>query len=99
MFLFDTVPKEVGFATPPLNPALPPPKAMKPSQLKNPAKAVTETTGYGPNRVYIDIQANPSDIAYPPRPIPGSIADLDVIMDHCDFGTGKVFDHVFYSSP
>lgn len=86
-----SVPKEVGFTSSPLNPALPPRKAVKVSSpLKGPATAITETTGYGPDRKYIDIQADPTDIAYPPRPVAGSIADLDVIMDHCDYGTGKV---------
>lgn len=32
----------------------------------------------------------PPNLAYPPRPVPGSVADLDVIMDHCDFSQGKV---------
>lgn len=87
---FFLVPKEVGFSAPPLNPALPPKKAVSvPSRLKAPT-GVTETAGHGPNRVYIDIEADQSNIAYPPRPIPGSVADLDVIMEHCDFGSGKV---------
>jgi len=31
----------------------------------------------------------PPHIAYPPRPIPGSTADLDLIMELCDFADGK----------
>lgn len=34
-------------------------------------------------------------LSYPPRPIPGSIADLELILDHCNFANGKV-GHVFF---
>jgi WD repeat and SOF domain-containing protein 1 len=40
--------------------------------------------------LYLDIQAKPPDTAYPPRPVPGSVADMDIVMDHCDFSTQKV---------
>jgi WD repeat and SOF domain-containing protein 1 len=80
------VPKAVGFTVPPLNPALPPRKVAKiPSRFRPPGAAVAETTGHGPKRVYLDIQARPPDVAYPPRPVPGSVADLDIIMDLCEF--------------
>jgi DDB1- and CUL4-associated factor 13 len=70
----------------PLNPALPPRKVAKiPSRFRPPGAAVGETIGHGPKRVYLDIQARPPDVAYPPRPVPGSVADLDIIMDLCDF--------------
>ncbi|KAJ7714932.1 hypothetical protein B0H14DRAFT_3634291 [Mycena olivaceomarginata] len=36
-----------------------------------------------------DIQSKPPSVAYPPRPVSGSIADLDVIIEHCDFGEGE----------
>jgi DDB1- and CUL4-associated factor 13 len=52
-------------------------------------------TGSGPKRVYLDIQSHPPNVAYPPRPVPGSVADLDHVMSHCDFGQGKV--SVFFS--
>lgn len=28
-------------------------------------------------------------LAYPPRPLPRAAIDLDVVMEHCDFSTGK----------
>lgn len=45
--------------------------------------------GAGPERDYIKV-GELSDPAYPPRPIPGSIVDLDMILDKCDFGSNKV---------
>ena len=49
---------------------------------------------HGPKREYLNIinpQAPSSNAhlpsAYPPRPQPGSIIDLDLVMDHCDFTT------------
>lgn len=74
------------------NPALPPIKRPKiPSRFRPPPKAtVTSSHGIGSKRVYLDIQAQPPNNAYPPRPVPGSVADLDVIMEHCDFSSNKV---------
>ena len=80
------VPKSVGLTVPPPNPALPPRKVAKiPSRFRPPGAAVSETLGHGPKRVYLDVQARPSNVAYPPRPVPGSVADLDIIMDLCEF--------------
>lgn len=50
---------------------------------------VVGTHGVGPKRVYLDIQSKPSEIAYPPRPLAGSVADMDIIMKHCDFSQDK----------
>ncbi|KAH9474820.1 hypothetical protein JR316_0013286 [Psilocybe cubensis] len=50
---------------------------------------VTEAIGTGAKRVYLDIQSQPPNVAYPPRPVPGSVADMDIIMKHCDFSKGK----------
>ena len=61
---------------------------MKPSRFRPPG--VETITGSGPKRVYLDIQSHPPNVANPPRPVPGSVADLDHIMSHCDFGQGKV---------
>ena len=84
--LFFPVPKAIGMTVPPFNPALPPRKvAQIPSRFRPPGAAVGETIGHGPNRIYLDVQARPPDVAYPPRPVPGSVADLDIIMDMCDF--------------
>jgi hypothetical protein len=79
----------------PLNPALPPRKVAKiPSRFRPPGAAVGETTGHGPKRVYLDIQARPPDVAYPPRPVPGSVADLDIIMDLCEFPSKVGHEHL-----
>lgn len=45
--------------------------------------------GEGPERDFIQV-GELSDPAYPPRPVPGSIIDLDLILDKCDFGSNKV---------
>lgn len=86
------VPEQIGLTEPPLNPALPPRKAPSlPSRFRPPPGPVSTTTrGDGPRRVYLDIQSQPPNVAYPPRPVPGSVADLDTVMDHCDFSQNKV---------
>lgn len=53
------------------------------------------TRGVGPARVYTSPRISTPNVAYPPRPIPGSAADLDMIMEHCDFGSGKVGGSIF----
>lgn len=88
---FPPVPKAIGFTVPPLNPALPPRKVAKiPSRFRPPRAAISETVGHGSKRVYLDIQARPPNVAYPPRPVPGSVADLDIVMNFCDYSTAKV---------
>ena len=52
---------------------------------------VTESRGKGAKRIYLDIQSQPPNVAYPPRPVSGSVADMDHIMKHCDFGQTKVW--------
>lgn len=87
------VPAQIGMTLEVANPALPPRKKSKilPSRYRPPPKSVvTNTRGVGANRVYLDIQSRPPDVAYPPRPVPGSIADLDVIMELCDFSLNRV---------
>jgi DDB1- and CUL4-associated factor 13 len=69
------------------NPALPP---RRPTIVPSPGPYITETRGIGSKRIYLDIQSAPENVAYPPRPVPGSVADLDVVMDHCDFSEKKV---------
>ncbi|KAJ6593587.1 hypothetical protein B0H19DRAFT_1091060 [Mycena capillaripes] len=49
-----------------------------PPGLLSPSRFKTTTNGIGPNRVYIDIQSRPP------------VADLDIIVKHCDFREGKV---------
>lgn len=45
--------------------------------------------GKGPARRFLEI-GEVSDPAYPPRPVPGGIMDLDLVLEKCDFGTNKV---------
>jgi DDB1- and CUL4-associated factor 13 len=95
-FLLDPVPKQIGLKTSPLNPAIPSqPRTIIPSRYRPPPTVLTtdedtDTRGVGPKRVYLDIQSLPPSVSYPPRPVPGSVADLDVVMKHCDFSEGKV---------
>ena len=85
------VPEQIGLTEEPVNPALPPSKKALPSRFRPPPKSTfTSTRGIGSKRVYLDIQARPPNVAYPPRPVPGSVADLDVVMEHCDFSQNKV---------
>ncbi|KAF9494301.1 hypothetical protein BDN71DRAFT_1449005 [Pleurotus eryngii] len=90
-----SIPKHIGLKQPPHNPAIPPKlRVVPPSRYRPPTTAVAadtdiDTLGTGPKRVYLDIQSKPPDVAYPPRPVPNSIADMDVVMKHCDFSTGK----------
>ncbi|KAF7968227.1 hypothetical protein HWV62_31607 [Athelia sp. TMB] len=85
------VPEQIGFTNVQTNPALPPRnKPTIPSRFRQPlGPIITDTVGTGSKRVYLDIKSSPPDVAYPPRPVPGSVADLDVIMEHCDFSEGK----------
>jgi len=90
-----SVPKQIGLKTSPLNPAIPSqPRTIIPSRYRPPPTVLTtdedtDTRGVGPKRVYLDIQSLPPSVSYPPRPVPGSVADLDVVMKHCDFSEGK----------
>ncbi|KAI0053359.1 hypothetical protein FA95DRAFT_1674386 [Auriscalpium vulgare] len=84
------IPRPVRLVTAPLNPALPPRKVPRPpSRHTAQTSFVTHTIGHGAKRIYLDNQARPPNVGYPPRPVPGSIADLDIIMDLCDFSTFK----------
>ena len=91
VFFFFTVPEAIGFSSAISNPALPPRKAARlPPRLRPVSKSVTTTLGVGPRRVYLDIQSPQSEKSHPPRPITGSTADLDIVMNHCDFSTNQV---------
>jgi WD repeat and SOF domain-containing protein 1 len=52
---------------------------------------VTQFVGTGPERRFLapweSAEAQPG---YPPRPTPGSIMDLDLVGERCDFGSNKV---------
>lgn len=84
------VPMQIGLNLNPLNPTLDPRK-NKPARFRPPPSlADMETLGVGPERVYLDIPSPIANLVYPPRPIPGSIIDLDIIMEHCDYDQQKV---------
>jgi WD repeat and SOF domain-containing protein 1 len=57
------------------------------------------TYGVGPKRVYLDIQSVYPNVAYPPRPVPGSVADMDIIMKHCNFTANNVCSPIFFLMP
>ena len=91
--IFTPVPLQVGLKHAPVNPAVPKKTpAIKPTRYRPPntRDVITDTTGAGPKRVYLDIQSLSPDVAYPPRPVPGSVADMDQVMRHCDFAQNKV---------
>lgn len=72
---------------PPNNPGIPPQR----SQSRTPIGSFANSTrGTGHTRRYLDVTTHPPNVAYPPRPVPGSVADLDIVMEHCDFGQKKV---------
>ncbi|KAJ7275152.1 hypothetical protein B0H12DRAFT_1199300 [Mycena haematopus] len=84
------LPEQLGLKSVIDNPSLPPRRASLPSRFRAPPGPSTTTTrGIGPRRVYLDIRSEPPHVAYPPRPVPGSIADLDIVMEHCDFSEKK----------
>ncbi|KAF8635734.1 hypothetical protein AX15_000350 [Amanita polypyramis BW_CC] len=103
---FHPVPEQIALDELLTNPAIPRrPNAAKPSRYRSttdPAVFVG-THGTGPKRVYLDIQSQPPNVAYPPRPVPGSVADMDIIMKHCDFSQNKVGtslpSHSFFAYP
>uniref|UniRef100_A0A0W0EX54 Glycosyltransferase family 32 protein n=1 Tax=Moniliophthora roreri TaxID=221103 RepID=A0A0W0EX54_MONRR len=74
------LPKQLEFTSSPENPSLPP---------RSPIGDPHGTIGVGPKRVYLDMQSDAQNLAYPPRPRPGSVADLDIIMQHCDFSINR----------
>ncbi|KAJ6575003.1 glycosyltransferase family 32 protein [Mycena capillaripes] len=84
------LPEQLGLKSVLDNPSLPPRRASLPSRFRAPPgpNAIT-TRGVGPRRVYLDIQSRPPNVAYPPRPVAGSVADLDIVMEHCDFSDKK----------
>ena len=79
----------MGFTSPPNNPALPPNAAFKAPEAAD-GGVVTYTIGTGAKRIYPEVKLRQPDFGHPPRPIPGSIIDLDIIFENCDFSSGKV---------
>ncbi|KAI0778474.1 hypothetical protein BD413DRAFT_509566 [Trametes elegans] len=82
------IPTEIGLTSPPSNPVLPSDLELKPPTTSD-GGFITYTVGTGAGRIYPEVKNRPSDYGHPPRPIPGSVADLDIILEHCDFATGK----------
>ncbi|KAM6498009.1 glycosyltransferase family 32 protein [Amanita muscaria] len=80
------IPEQIHLRSPPINPALPPPRH---ASHKQPYPYVTGSRGTGAERVYQDLHSPPQNVAYPPRPPPGSVIDMDVVMEHCDFSHDK----------
>ncbi|KAJ7630829.1 glycosyltransferase family 32 protein [Roridomyces roridus] len=81
------LPEQLGLKTVLENPALPPRRtSILPSKSRPSTSGVVTTRGSGPKRVYLDLQTN---APYPQRPPPGSIIDLDIVMEHCDFSEKK----------
>ncbi|KAF8343171.1 uncharacterized protein EI90DRAFT_836764 [Cantharellus anzutake] len=72
------IPSQLQFSTPPLNPGIPPPQ-------KDPrgAKYGATSVGTGVSRSYF--HNNVTSPAYPPRPVPGSVIDLDIVQEYCEF--------------
>ncbi|KAJ7487485.1 glycosyltransferase family 32 protein [Mycena galericulata] len=81
------IPEQLGLKTMLDNPALPPKRTSLPHRFRAPTGPnIVATRGRGPKRVYLDLQTN---APYPQRPPPGSVADLDIVMEHCDFSEKK----------
>ncbi len=80
------VPQQVGLPIYPDNPALP----RRKSSDNHETHDRTSTHGTGPDRIYLESKRDNLSIAFPPRPVPGSIADLDIVMEHCAFVYRKV---------
>lgn len=92
------VPDEIRLGVQPLNPGIPPAKYQRKSATSLGYRSPS-TIGTGSKRNYINIEAQSPNIAYPPRVPPGSVADLDVIMENCDFSQQKVCVYVLCSDP
>lgn len=84
------VPSGITLETSLSNPGIPQESTVTIPHAHASRKQTHSIVGSGLKRTYIDMQSLPPNVGYPPRPIPGSIADLDIIMDQCDFGNNKV---------
>lgn len=68
------------------NPAIP--KSWN-SENETTERSIAETVAVGPERVYLEIPL-PRNVVHPWRPTPGSVMDMEVIMEHCDYSQSKV---------
>ncbi|KAG8894536.1 hypothetical protein FRC01_012900, partial [Tulasnella sp. 417] len=87
------IPYEIRMAVQPFNPAVPPLKDQRSSPLAQSTSAARHqgpsTIGVGSAREYFNITVQGPNLAYPPRVPPGSVADLDMLYEHCAFDTNK----------
>ncbi|KAF8609461.1 glycosyltransferase family 32 protein [Ceratobasidium sp. AG-I] len=83
------IPSELGLTIPPPNPGLPAVETRNGNRIKPPGGKASYSIGTGPSRRYVTIKSEPPNVHYPPRPQAGGIADLDIILDHCDFSKQK----------
>ncbi|ESK97978.1 snorna binding protein [Moniliophthora roreri MCA 2997] len=77
---------KIGLSKVPNNPALP---FRQDARVSSNSAVYTTTHGVGSKRIYLGLRSQTHNAAYPPRPVPGSIVDLDILMQHCDFTQGK----------
>ncbi|KAG8972056.1 hypothetical protein FRB90_010305, partial [Tulasnella sp. 427] len=87
------IPHEIRMVVQPFNPAVPPlkyqrsdPQALRTSAVRQQGPS---SIGVGSRREYLNVSAEPPILAYPPRVPPGSVADLDLLYEHCAIDTGK----------
>ena len=92
------VPPEIRMAIQPYNPGLPPAQHELPHH-KPLIPESPSTIGTGSKRRYIDLQVRHPNSTFPQRVPQGASADLDMIMDNCDFSKGKVREAVHTLSP
>ncbi|QRV78394.1 Glycosyltransferase sugar-binding region containing DXD motif [Ceratobasidium sp. AG-Ba] len=81
-----SIPSVIELTKPPQNPSVPAARWIN-NELKAHGQEVTYSIGTGFPRRYPTIKRQGPN--YPPRPPPGAIADLDIIMDRCEFSTNK----------
>ena len=92
-------PENIPLASTILNPAvpallLPPPSSSSPLvayHQRTTTVASRQLIGVGPDRRYISLwDHTDSSPGFPSRPSPGSVLDLDLVLEKCDLSTNKV---------
>lgn len=74
-----------------LLPALVDPSPVAVNNQRTTTSPVSQFVGIGPERRFLAAwESVDSHPGYPPRPTPGSIMDLDLVDERCNFGSGKV---------
>nr|XP_019051069.1 WD repeat and SOF domain-containing protein 1 [Kwoniella bestiolae CBS 10118]OCF29999.1 WD repeat and SOF domain-containing protein 1 [Kwoniella bestiolae CBS 10118] len=74
-----------------LLPAITTPTPLVAYQNRNsPSQPVINIVGQGPERTYLNAwDTRENSPGFAPRPAPGTILDLDLVLEKCDFGTNK----------